>query len=94
MPMSTLALPSRMVDAASAYAARESLSLPRFFEMLLHRQYGYEMTIIVEKPVATAHKIVISPKVRALRGVAKSSDLRPYRDIVSDAVAEHYEALG
>jgi len=62
--------------------------------MLLHRQYGYEMTIIVEKPVVTNRKIAISSKVHALRGVAKSSDTRSYRDIVADAVTERYEALG
>lgn len=94
MPMSTLTLPSRMIDAASSYAARESLSLPRFFEMLLHRQYGYEMTVVVEKSPAVSQRIPISPKVRALRGVAKSSVSRSYRDIVADAVTERYEALG
>jgi len=94
MPMSTLTLPSRMIDAASTYAARESLSLPRFFEMLLHRQYGYEMTIVVEKPAVANRKIAISPRVHALRGVARTSDSRSYRDIVADAVIERYEALG
>jgi len=36
----------------------------------------------------------ISPKVRALRGAAKLNDGRDYKDILAEALAEKYEALG
>jgi len=94
MHMSTLTLPSRMIDAANLYAARESLSLPHFFEMLLNRQYGYEMTLVREESDSSLRRIQISPKVHALRGIAKLPESRSYHDIVTDAVTERYEALG
>lgn len=36
----------------------------------------------------------ISPKVRALRGAGRMSDSRDYKDMLADALAERYEALG
>ena len=40
------------------------------------------------------HKRNISPKVRALRGAAKLNGSKGYKDILADALAERYEALG
>ena len=36
----------------------------------------------------------ISPKVRALRGAARMEGSRDYKDVLSDALLERYEALG
>lgn len=36
----------------------------------------------------------ISPKVRALRGAARVENYRDYKDVLSDALVERYEALG
>ncbi len=35
----------------------------------------------------------ISPKVRALRGAARSNDCRDYKEILADALTEKHEAL-
>ena len=91
MPTGTLTLPRNMIEAAYSYADRESLSVADFFAKLLHKQYGYVVTMTVNAPVKTTSHRVISSRVRALRGVAKIADNRPYEDILADAVAERYE---
>lgn len=93
MPTGTLTLPRNMIEAAYSYADRESLSVADLFAKLLHSQYGYVVTMSVDTPVKHASHRVISPRVRALRGVAKISDNRPYKDILSDAISERYESL-
>ena len=40
------------------------------------------------------HKRKISPKVRALRGAAKLNGSQDYKDMLADALAERYAALG
>ena len=89
MPMGTLELPRSMIDAAYSYADKESLSVADLFAKLLHAQYGYVVTMAVDTPVkqSTARR-AISPRVRALRGVAKIADNRPYKDLLSDAIIE------
>ena len=94
MPMGTLELPRSMIDAAYSYADKESLSVADFFAKLLHAQYGYVVTMAVDVPAKQSpSRKAISPRVRALRGVAKIADNRPYKDILSDAITERYESL-
>ena len=94
MPTGTLTLPRNMIEAAYSYADKESLSVADLFAKLLHNQYGYVVTMTVDAPVEKSSGRTISPRVRALRGIAKSTDNRPYKDILADAVAERYEAQG
>ena len=94
MPMGILTLPRYMIDAAYSYADKESLSVVDLFAKLLHKQYGYVVTMTVDAPVRSTQGRAISSRVRALRGVAKISDNRPYKDILADAIAERYEAQG
>jgi len=45
-------------------------------------------------PSSTSHSSrKISPKVRALRGAARLTDSREYKEILADALAEKHEAL-
>ena len=92
MPMGTLELPRSMIDAAYSYADRESLSVVDLFAKLLHKQYGYVVTMTVDAPAKSTQRRSISARVRALRGVAKITDNRPYKDILAEALAERYEA--
>ena len=92
MPMGTLELPRSMIDAAYSYADQESLSVVDLFAKLLHKQYGYVVTMAVDAPVKSTQRKSISSRVRALRGVAKITDNRPYKDILAEALAERYEA--
>lgn len=92
MTMDTLTLPRNMIEAAYSYADKESLSVVDLFAKLLHNQYGYVVTMTVDVPAKRTTSRVISPRVRALRGIAKGSDNRPYKDILSDAISERYEA--
>ena len=92
MPTGTLTLPRSMIDAAYSYADRESLSVVDLFAKLLHKQYGYVVTMTVDMPVSKTSRRSVSPRVRALRGVAKIADNRPYKDILAEALAERYEA--
>ena len=95
MPTGTLTLPRNMIEAAYSYADKESLSVADLFAKLLHAQYGYVMTMAVDAPAKqTSTRRAISPRVRALRGVAKSTDKRPYQDVLADAIAERYETQG
>lgn len=94
MPMGILTLPRNMIDAAYSYADKESLSVVDLFAKLLHKQYGYVVTMTVDTSVRSTQHRAISPRVRALRGVAKITDNRPYKDILADAIAERYEAQG
>ena len=80
----------RSVDGIS----KESLSVVELFAKLLHNQYGYVVTMTVDAPVEKSSGRAISPRVRVLRGIAKSPDNRPYKDILADAIAERYEAQG
>ena len=73
------------------YADRESLSVAEFFAKLLHKQYGYVVTMTIDAPVKSTSHRAVSSRVRALRGVAKSADNRPYKDILAEALAERYE---
>ena len=94
MPMGTLELPRNMIDAAYSYADKESLSVADLFAKLLHAQYGYVVTMAVDAPAKqTTTRRAISPRVRALRGVAKIADNRPYKDLLSEAITERYESL-
>ena len=94
MPTGTLKLPRNMIEAAYSYADKESLSVADLFAKLLHTQYGYVVTMAVDEPVKpVSTRRAISPRVRALRGVAKIADNRPYKDLLSDAITERYEAL-
>lgn len=92
MPMGTLSLPSCLIDAAKGYADKENLSLADLFARMLHCQYGYVMTVAVARP--ERKKFCISPRVRALRGVAKLDGAQPYRDIVVAELESRYEAIG
>ena len=94
MPTGTLTLPRNMIEAAYSYADRESLSVADLFAKLLHTQYGYVVTMAVDAPARPATtRRAISPRVRALRGIAKIADNRPYKDLLSDAITERYESL-
>ena len=93
MPTGTLTLPRRMIDAAYAYADKESMSVVDLFAKLLHNQYGYVVAMTVDAPVRKTSGRSISPRVRALRGVAKIADNKPYKDILTDALADQYESL-
>ena len=96
MPTGTLTLPRNMIEAAYSYADKESLSVVDLFAKLLHTQYGYVVTMAVDAPAKhkqTTTRRAISPRVRALRGVAKIADNRPYKDLLSDAITERYESL-
>ena len=94
MPTGTLTLPRNMIEAAYSYADKESLSVADLFAKLLHAQYGYVVTMAVDAPAKqTTKRRAISPRVRALRGVAKIADNRPYKDLLSDAITERYESL-
>ena len=94
MPMGTLELPRNMIDAAYSYADKESLSVSDLFAKLLHAHYGYFVTMAVDAPAKqSTTRRAISPRVRALRGVAKIADNRPYKDLLSDAITERYESL-
>lgn len=93
MSMGTLTLPLNMIEAAYSYADKESLSVADLFAKLLHNQYGYIVTMAIDTPVERASRMKISPRVRALRGVAKIADNRPYKDLLSEAIAERYESL-
>ena len=90
MPTGTLTLPRSMIEAAYSYADKESLSVVDFFANLLHKQYGYLVTMTVDAPVKPNSRRTISSRVRALRGVAKITDNRPYEDLLSDAITERY----
>lgn len=90
MPMDTLTLPRNMIEAAYSYADKESLSVVDLFAKLLHNQYGYVVTMTVDVPAKRTTNRVISPQVRALRGIAKGFGNRPYKDILSDAISERY----
>ena len=92
MPTGTITLPRNMIEAAYSYADRESLSVADLFAKLLHKQYGYVVTMTVDAPVKSTQCRPISSRVRALRGVAKISDNRPYKDILAEALTERYEA--
>ena len=92
MPTGTLTLPRNMIEAAYSYADRESLSVAEFFAKLLHKQYGYVVTMTIDAPVKSASHRAVSSRVRALRGVAKFANNRPYKDILAEALAERYEA--
>ena len=92
MPTGTITLPRNMIEAAYSYADRESLSVADLFAKLLHKQYGYVVTMTVDAPVKSTQRRSISSRVRALRGVAKISDNRPYKDILAEALTERYEA--
>lgn len=94
MPTGTLTLPRNMIEAAYSYAAKESLSVADLFAKLLNKQYGYVVTMTVDAPVKSTQRRTISSKVRALRGVARITDNRPYKDILADAIVERYEAQG
>ena len=94
MPTGTLTLPRNMIEAAYSYADKESLSVVDLFAKLLHAQYGYVVTMAVDAPAKqTTTRRAISPRVRALRGIAKIADNRPYKDLLSDAITERYESL-
>ena len=94
MPTGTLTLPRNMIEAAYSYADKESLSVVDLFAKLLHAQYGYVVTMAADAPAEqTTVRRTISPRVRALRGVAKIVDNRPYKDLLSDAITERYESL-
>lgn len=92
MPTGTLTLPRNMIEAAYSYADRESLSVADLFAKLLHKQYGYVVTMTVNTPVKSIQRRAVSSRVRALRGIAKIADNRPYKDILAEALAERYEA--
>ena len=94
MPTGTITLPRNLIEAAYSYADKESLSVVDLFAKLLHNQYGYVVTMTVDAPVEKSTGRAISPRVRALRGIAKSADSRPYKDILADAIVERYEAQG
>ena len=83
MMTGTLTLPCNMIEAAYSYADRESLSIVDFFAKLLNQQYGYVVTMSAERSVkASAGLMAVSPRVRALRGVAKTADNRhPQADV-------------
>ena len=94
MPTGTLTLPRNMIEAAYSYADQESLSVADLFAKLLHNQYGYIVKMSVDAPAKQAPtRRAISPRVRALRGIAKIADNRPYKDLLSDAITERYESL-
>lgn len=92
MPTGTLTLPRNMIEAAYSYADKESLSVVDFFAKLLHDKYGYVVKMTVDIPARRKTDRIVSPRVRALRGVAKSSDNRPYKDLLAEAISERYEA--
>lgn len=92
MPMGTLTLPSNVIEATYSYAAKESMSVADLLAKLLHDQYGYIVTMSIDTPAKRQTGRVVSPRVRALRGIAKGFDDRPYNDILSDAISERYEA--
>ena len=92
MPTGTLILPRNMIEAAYSYADKESLSVVDFFAKLLHDQYGYVLKTTVDIPARRNIGRIVSPRVRALRGIAKSSDNRPYDDLLAEAIGERYEA--
>ena len=50
MPMSTIELPRSMVDAVHEYAERERVSVLDLFASMLKKQYGYVMTVKIDKP--------------------------------------------
>ena len=93
MPMETIALPRNMMNAAQFYADREHLSLVDLFAKLLRSQYGYGVAVEVVEP-PTRRRMKISPRVHALRGIAKVDSSRSYRDIVAAGIVEKYESLG
>ena len=93
MPMGTLELPRSMIDAATSYAGRENVSVIDLFAKLLHRQYGYVLSVQIAEPSKAKRKVKISPRVHALRGIAKLSDSRPYKDVIADTISEKFENL-
>ena len=88
MPTGALTLPRNMIDAAYSYADKESLSIADLFAKLLHNQYGYVVTMSIAAPVGKVSGRPISSRVRALRGIAKLPDNRPYKDVLSDALVD------
>ena len=70
-----------------------SFSLPergRYRVILVKLQGNLE-----PQPISfSKQKRKISPRVRALRGAARTNINREYKDMLADALAERYEALG
>ena len=69
MPMGTLELPRRMIDAAKSYAERENLTVADLFAELLHSRFGYSITLTVSRPQAPAQIEAIAP-LRATKSPA------------------------
>ena len=87
----TMTMEPEIEREATAYAAKRGMTLQGFINAYL--------VMIVKRENAHSHsrssgRRQISDKVHALRGAAKLDDMRPYKDIIGDAILEKYEALG
>lgn len=89
MPMGTLELPRNMIDAATSYADRESVSVVDLFANLLHRQYGYVLSVQVIEPSQKERKAVVPEAVAQQRAallkcVGTWKDDRTTDEIIAD----------
>ena len=86
MPVGTLELPRRMIDAAETYAAREHVTVCDLFAQLLHSRYGYEVEFSVAKPARRKRRVDIPDSVKAISGVVTLPAGVSESDIVREAV--------
>ena len=89
MPMGTLELPRRMIDAAETYAERENLTVADLFADLLHSRYGYSITLAVSRPQAPDRRkrvVSIPDSIKSISGIISLPDGQSEDDIICDAV--------
>lgn len=89
MPMGTLELPRRMIDAAESYAARENLTVADLFAELLHSRYGYSITLTVSRsqaPIRQKRVVDIPDSIKSISGLISLPEDQSEDDIIRDAV--------
>ena len=89
MPMGTLELPRRMIDAAKSYAERENLTVADLFAELLHSRFGYSITLTVSRPQSPIRKkrvVNIPDSIKSISGLISLPDGQTEDDIIRDAV--------
>ena len=89
MPMGTLELPRRMIDAAESYAERENLTVADLFAELLHSRFGSSIPLTVSRPQAPIRKkrvVNIPDSIKSISGIISLPDGQTEDDIIRDAV--------
>lgn len=89
MPVGTLELPRRMIDAVETYAAREHVTVCDLFARLLHSRYGFELQVsfpLSAGQMKAKRRVFVPDSVKAISGIVSLPDGATEAEIVRDAI--------